>query len=183
MGKTWYTSDLHFGHDKDFIWAPRGFKSVIEMNETIIENFNQVVSWDDELWILGDCFLKITPEQGINYLSRLPGKKYIIGGNHDTNERIKAISDCADESIMWSGFAVRQKIGKFSFMLTHYPTLTANFDDGKKHPVINLSGHTHSKDKWQFWPQMIYNVALDAHDNKPVSIDEIIEDIQNKKRR
>ena len=35
MSKIWFTSDLHFCHDRDFIYGPRGFKSVQEMNEAI----------------------------------------------------------------------------------------------------------------------------------------------------
>ena len=30
--KVWLTSDLHLCHDKEFIWGPRGFKNVDEMN-------------------------------------------------------------------------------------------------------------------------------------------------------
>jgi calcineurin-like phosphoesterase family protein len=42
---------------------------------------------------------------------------------------------------------------------------------------IYLFGHTHSKDKFSY--PHCYNVALDAHDNKPVEITEILEDIKN----
>ena len=46
----WFTSDLHLSHNKEFLYKPRGFSSVEEMNETIIENWNSLVSWDDEVW-------------------------------------------------------------------------------------------------------------------------------------
>ena len=36
----YFSSDLHLNHDKDFIWRERGFSSVEEMNETIVDNFN-----------------------------------------------------------------------------------------------------------------------------------------------
>lgn len=32
----WLTSDTHFNHDKDFIWKPRGFQNVQDMNEAIL---------------------------------------------------------------------------------------------------------------------------------------------------
>ena len=38
----WFTSDWHFCHDRAFIYEPRGFKNVYEMNETIIKNHNNV---------------------------------------------------------------------------------------------------------------------------------------------
>ena len=37
MNKIWLTSDLHFCHNRDFIYEPRGFASVHEMNEAIIK--------------------------------------------------------------------------------------------------------------------------------------------------
>ena len=41
------TSDLHLGHDKDFIYKPRGFNSVDEANESIISNWNSIINEDD----------------------------------------------------------------------------------------------------------------------------------------
>ena len=34
----YFTSDWHFCHNKPFIYESRGFKSIEEMNEIIIEN-------------------------------------------------------------------------------------------------------------------------------------------------
>ena len=42
------SSDPHFGHAKDFLWRPRGFSSVEEMNEGIIERWNLIVEPDDD---------------------------------------------------------------------------------------------------------------------------------------
>ena len=50
----WFTSDLHFNHDKEFLYKPRGFHNVIEMNESIIEVYNKFISKDDIVYILGD---------------------------------------------------------------------------------------------------------------------------------
>ena len=35
----WLTSDLHFFHNREFVYKPRGFNSVEEMNEKIIQPF------------------------------------------------------------------------------------------------------------------------------------------------
>ena len=32
MGKIFLTSDTHFNHNKDFVYAARGFKTIEEMN-------------------------------------------------------------------------------------------------------------------------------------------------------
>jgi calcineurin-like phosphoesterase family protein len=32
MGNIYLTSDLHFGHDREFVWKVRGYDSVQAMN-------------------------------------------------------------------------------------------------------------------------------------------------------
>ena len=36
------TSDLHWGHNKEFIWKARGYSSVEDMNEAQIIKFNDL---------------------------------------------------------------------------------------------------------------------------------------------
>ena len=43
----YFTSDLHLNHDRDFIYVPRGFNSVHEMNEAIIYNWNNNITEGD----------------------------------------------------------------------------------------------------------------------------------------
>ena len=43
MGKIWFTSDLHFGHDREFLWGPRGFENIQEHDAVIFEKWNSVV--------------------------------------------------------------------------------------------------------------------------------------------
>ena len=176
MNKIWFTSDLHFCHDREFIYGPRGFNSIHEMNEAIIKNFNEVMDWADELYILGDCFLN-NNEEGAKFLSRLPGMKYVVWGNHDTDAR-KVIME--DMGINILGFAHQQKFNGQSFYLSHYPTLTSNLDENKdiKARTLNLFGHTHSKNKFYEGRPYMYNVALDAHNCYPVEINTIISDIK-----
>jgi calcineurin-like phosphoesterase family protein len=60
--------------------------------------------------------------------------------------------------------------------------MTENFDEenGKGHRVINISGHTHRKEKFYNNNRSIYNVALDAHDCRPVELEQILKDIRHK---
>ena len=180
--KIWFTSDLHFCHDKDFIYEPRGFKSVREMNEAIINNFNEVVGWNDKLYILGDLFLNDNYE-GLKLLSRLPGYKYVIWGNHDTDTRIELVESHFPMTITTLGFSHREKINGQTFYMSHYPTIVSNYDDNTKplnRRVINLFGHTHSAEKfYDKHNPCMYNVALDAHKCYPVEVTTIMQDIKN----
>lgn len=38
------TSDLHFGHDREFIWKVRGFSSIDEMNEVYVDKWNSLIT-------------------------------------------------------------------------------------------------------------------------------------------
>ena len=174
----YFTSDLHFCHDKDFIYGPRGFKSVGEMNDAIIKNWNSIVTPADTVYVLGDIMLKDN-KNGLKCWEKLVGKKCVILGNHDSNPRVDCYRNSPDTEIL--GYAVPFKYGKYHFYLSHYPSLTANYDqdDPLSMQVINLCGHTHTKDRFSDMDKgLIYHVELDAHDNKPVSIDKILEDIK-----
>lgn len=177
----YFTSDLHFCHDKDFIYGPRGFKSVEEHDDIIINNINSVVQPDDVLFILGDIMLN-NNDKGLKYLNRINCEKVnIIFGNHDTISRQGLYYHETDCFVL--GYAHLFQYNSYHFMLSHYPTLTDNNDSDKplKRRVINLCGHTHTKDKFVDWDKgLIYHVELDAHNNYPVHIDQIIKDIQNK---
>ena len=57
--------------------------------------------------------------------------------------------------------------------------MTANYNDTPKKALINLHGHTHSFEKFQYnW--YMYNVAAEAQNSCPISFDEIIADIDEK---
>ena len=182
MSRIWLCSDLHFGHDKDFIYGPRGFDSIEEHDKTIIKNWNELVSWDDEVWLLGDCMLNDN-EGGCRKLNQLAGNIRIIYGNHCTATRIQMYANIRP-TILGMGLAYILKYQGYHFYLSHYPTLCSNNDSNKplKRQVLNICGHSHTQDKFQDMDKgIIYHVELDAHNNKPVLLDDIIEDIKKYK--
>ena len=60
MSQIYFTSDLHLCHDRGFIYEPRGFNSIEEMNNAIVENWNSIVTNEDNVFILGDLMLNDT---------------------------------------------------------------------------------------------------------------------------
>ena len=170
----WVTSDPHFCHNKDFIYAPRGFSTVEDMNEAIIQNWNAVVRPDDEVYLLGDVMLNNDVE-GMKCLRRLNGIIHIVIGNHDTDARINRYIN-ETTNVLSVEFAARLQFHGQQFYLTHYPTLCSNFDDGRplRRKIINLCGHTHTSDRWADWDKgFIYHCELDAHKMTPKLLDEI----------
>ena len=174
MGKIFATSDLHFDHDKEFIWQARGYKSVEEMNKEQLRKFNETVSHDDDVYICGDLMLGGS-EAGKSWVSQLNGRIHIILGNHDTSTRKKFYESLPN--VVEVVYATMIKAAGRHWYLSHYPTMVINQGELKGQP-INLAGHTHSPDKWENIQTGTYNIAVDAHDGYPVEITAIAADIK-----
>ena len=181
MSKIYITSDLHFNHNKDFLYESRGFSNIEDMNNTIIANWNSIIAPDDDIYILGDLMLGGSEKMadGLNLIISLNGKLHLIRGNHDTDTRWKAYGTL--HNVVEQKNAIYLKYNKYHFYLSHYPSITSNFDSDKplKARLLNLCGHTHTKDKWQdIGKGYIYHCELDAHNCYPVLLDDIIEDFK-----
>lgn len=175
----YFTSDLHFCHNREFLFGPRGFTNVADMNAAIVERWNKKVKPEDEVYILGDLMLNDNVE-GMRLLQCLNGKLHVILGNHDTEERIKLYKKLPNK-IIEVAHALPLKYDGYHFFLCHYPTYTANIDDTHKtlkQRLICLYGHTHQQTNWfDNHNPFMYHVGLDSHNCTPVSIDEIIAEI------
>ena len=179
----YFTSDWHFGHDKDFIWGgPRNCKDMEDNSKRIILEHNAIVTDDDDVYVLGDLMLGDS-EYGLEKIKQLKGKIHIICGNHDSQNRIALYKTLPN--VVEITYSTLIKIKKQHYYLSHYPSFTSNYDDKPYHNhIINLYGHTHQGSRFftiegEENPFM-YNVGVDAHDCKPISIEEIDEDIHKK---
>ena len=173
------TSDTHFCHDKEFIWKARGFESIDDMNEKIIENWNTVVGKDDIVIHLGDAMLGNT-EKGIECMKRLNGKILLAFGNHDTDNRITEYAKLPNVELI--GYSNILKYKKIPFYLSHYPTMTSNMEDNPslKAHVTNLYGHTHQVTNFYNEIPFMYHVGMDSHNCTPVLLEDIISEITEK---
>ena len=175
-----FTSDLHFCHDKDFVYAARGFESIDEMNAEIIRRWNERVYPDDDVYVLGDLTLG-NVEEGLKLIAKLNGYLHIMRGNHDTDKKVERYLELPNVVSVQHADVLKYK--KAIFWLSHYPTITANYDDDKPwaQHLVCLFGHTHQEQPFYNDNPYMYNVGMDAHNCTPVSIDEIIADIREKK--
>lgn len=177
MSQIWFTSDWHFYHDREFIYKPRGFNNIYEMNEAIISHYNEVVNPEDDVYVLGDLMLN-NNDAGIAAIKQLKGQLHIIRGNHDTDTRMELYNQCYNiieitegQFFKWNGY---------HFYLNHYPTFTSNLEKGPhlKEHMINLFAHTHQQTNFYNEIPFIYHVGVDSHNCYPVNIETIIEDIK-----
>lgn len=87
-----YTADLHFGHALMLseTACARPFSSVSEMDEALIRNWAAAVKPDDIVYVVGDFAFGLHDESRVRGIfHRLPGRKFLILGNHDYAGRNK----------------------------------------------------------------------------------------------
>lgn len=178
MGKIYLTSDLHFGHEREFLYGPRNFASIQEHDEAVITRWNEVIQEEDEVYVLGDLMLNDN-EHGLKCLRQLNGRLHLVRGNHDTDARWKLYDEL--ENVVEKENVITFKYRKYHFYLSHFPTLTANLEKESLHQcTLNLFGHTHDKRHFFEDRPYMYNVSLDAHNCVPVLLDDIIEEMKAK---
>lgn len=180
MGAVWVTSDWHFNHDRDFIYGPRGFESVYEMNKAILLRYNEVVAPEDDVYVLGDLMLGDN-DLGLRLIKNLKGNIHVIRGNHDTDTRLDLYNQCYNIVEVTEGQFF--KYNGYHFYLSHFPSLCSNWDYDKplKNRIISLCGHIHSQNWDCDWNKgLIFHTEVDGHSCYPWNIEEIIFLIKNK---
>ena len=175
----YFTSDIHIGHDKEFLWGSRGFNSIEEYDTQVLLRWNATVSPEDTVYILGDLCMSSNESEWNRVYKVLNGHKKFIHGNHDTTNKIdRYINEYNMEDLGLASIYRYSK--KRKFYLSHYPTFVGNHEEKF---FWCLSGHTHSKDPFQYGSGCVYNVAMDAHNCTPVSIEQIIKDIEKYRQK
>ena len=178
MNQIYITSDTHFGHNKDFLYKPRGFTTIQEHDQEIINRWNKIIDNSDIVYHLGDVMLNDN-EYGMNCLRQLNGQIKIIPGNHDTENRLKLYESLDNVEVLPMAWSLKYK--KYNFLLSHHPTITSNFD---KMPylrihLINIFGHTHQKEKFYENNFFMFHAGLDSNNCSPILLDDAIELMKN----
>lgn len=99
MSKTFFTSDLHFNHDNILKYTSRPWSTVSEMNEALIENWNNTVSAGDTVYVIGD-FAMGDRSKVPDFLSRLNGEITLIYGNHDPKKTLEHFKNWVDRLVL-----------------------------------------------------------------------------------
>lgn len=164
-------SDTHLNHNNIIKYCKRPFDNIEEMNDSLINNWNEIVNPNDIVYHLGDLYL------GSKYdlkdlVSRLNGEIYLIRGNHD-RLTVKSYEDC--------GITVLKNapilLDEYKIALSHRPIP----DTMLKPDYINIHGHIHQRkledilDTKLFNPNRHINVSCDVLNFKPKLLDELLE--------
>lgn len=164
MSNIFLTSDLHFGHYNSIPFTNRPWKTVEEMDEGLINNWNSVVSSRDSVYVLGDFSFHRNQNENLSIFNRLNGNKYLIAGNHDS----KPIRNLPWG---WVKETYGLKYNNIYSWLSHYPHMSWN---RSYHGSYSFFGHQHSKG--DFWAcQNSCDVGVDYWGYKPVHLNTLIE--------
>lgn len=202
---TYFTSDLHIGHR--LVAGIRGFWTPAEDGNSVPDTdahsgaiaatWLNVVKPDDIVWVLGDlCVSAGSWPAVLDLISKLPGRKRLVCGNHDP---VSSIHKTAWK-FQRSAFEVFETVQDFAaiklagrtVLLSHYPYSGTGAEGLRGPDQIQceerytefrltdcgralLHGHTHGSERLHLsdagTPQV--HVGLDAWNMKPVSQYEI----------
>jgi len=147
-------SDTHIGHNKEFLWGKRGFKSVGEHDETIIKNWNSKVRPTSTVIHLGDFCLNYTVDKLKDTLFKLNGHIIYLFGNHNScikelyyetlpNKEIEIYPLTWKTKLTFVGNILNFYVGKQFFVASHFPLKIWDYQNKNS---VQLSGHSHAGD-------------------------------------
>jgi calcineurin-like phosphoesterase family protein len=160
-GRHLFIADCHFQHAGIIEHCQRPFSSVAEMDATMIERWNAVVSTHDTVWVVGDfAHDRIDPRAARRIFAQLRGSKHLIAGNHDG----KTVRELG-----WSSVRDYAEIAvdKVRIVLSHYSLRTWN---GQRRGAVQLYGHSHGRLPGT---AQCLDVGVDVWNFTPVSFPEI----------
>lgn len=159
--KKFYTSDTHYGHRNVIRYCNRPFETSEEMDEAMIDRWNDIVGPNDEVYHLGDFSMGKTAVP--NIVRRLNGKIHLIWGNHDSNQ-VRNL-DCWASSQPYLEIKDQGK----HIVLCHYKFHVFN---RSHHGAIQLFGHSHGSMPGN--SQQI-DVGVDCWDFRPILLEQALE--------
>ena len=171
---TYFTADIHYGHDREFIWKERGFNNIEEHDSCLLNNCKKLKA-NDILYIVGDVSCgRNSLENALKFLNQLICKVFVVKGNHDgslfkNKDKVNANIHFIDSVYL------DIKVEGQSITLCHYPMISWN----RSHRGSWLFyGHVHGK------KIPIDGKMFDVYPKKdhmyPYSLDEIMDIMESK---
>jgi calcineurin-like phosphoesterase family protein len=161
----WFSSDWHLGHVNVLKYDKRPFKNIQEHDETIIKNYHQLVSPEDDFYFLGDLTVGGDMKKIDEILHNLPGNKFFIKGNHDHKDTRKLYARHGT----YLGYMEEIKIDGQLIVVCHYGMRVWN---KSHHGSWHLFAHSHGT-----LPDhnKSFDVGVMLWDYKPASFKQISE--------
>lgn len=168
MGKRFLYADPHFFDENILKMEPARhvFQNITQMHNNLIKNWNDTVTENDEVFVLGD-FINSAKEEDIKeILNALKGKITLIVGNHDkinveylrNNTRVTVY----DHPIILDEF----------WILSHEPMYVS-----EAMPYANVFGHVHGNPMYKTVSSRSYCVSAERTGFKPINFNTVKEEV------
>ncbi|MBT5022172.1 hypothetical protein HOK51_03420 [Candidatus Woesearchaeota archaeon] len=161
--KIFLAADLHIDHKNIIKYCHRPFRSVQQMNNRLVSNWNRTVRKNDVVYFLGDLAYGRSSRSTDYWYRKLNGRKIFIKGNHDRSRRIKMHKK---KVLKYKGF---------NFLLVHSP------QQAKYWKGWVIHGHKHNNNKR--YPLInkrskLINVSCELTKYRPINIDVLMRKIR-----
>src|SRR5690554_4461713 len=110
----WFLSDWHIGHKNMVTRWRTQFSSIEEHDAYFFDHYDANVNKNDHVYLLGDLAYNLS---FVSEYKRMPGKKILVAGNHDTDRGKSIPALMANAGISEVHGCVKYK----EFWLTHIP--------------------------------------------------------------
>ena len=156
MVNYFFTADTEFNHNNIIKYCNRPFNSVDEMNESIVTNWNRVITKKDIVYHLGDVGRNCD-----NIVKRLNGNIFFVKGSHDKKLDAPHIREIYIPNLL------DEYGNKRLIVLCHYSMRSWN----KSHYASwHLFGHHHGLLNSY---GLSFDVGMDTNDYYPYSLPQI----------
>ncbi|MCM1132983.1 MAG: metallophosphoesterase [Ruminococcus flavefaciens] len=166
MQKVFFIADTHFGDSGVIAYENRPFPSADDMDDVLVKNWNDTVSESDKIFVVGDLSFH-GKEKTIEICRRLNGEKFLVMGNHDTeNEQFYyecGFSGVSRYPIIYGGF----------WIISHEPLYVS-----RNAPYANIFGHVHGNPIYRDVSERSFCVSAERINYTPIEFTEIQERIK-----
>jgi calcineurin-like phosphoesterase family protein len=175
------TSDWHLGHNRILEYCQRPFDNVDDMDDAIIDNFNEVVKEKDLVLFVGDfCFRGSKLHE---YVSRLVCKNWIFMlGNHDYNYKNKiarAFSEQKKRITLGESYTGKTSLAMYPGSTIHYHAFHCPCQVWyqKHYGALHFHGHCHGGLGGVTGEGRI-DVGVDVWGFKPLSLIQVLDELR-----
>lgn len=159
----YFIGDTHFGGEDIIKFCGRPFKNSQEMDDTIINNWNLVVTNEDTVFVNGDFFDNLNVNYVNDILRKLNYKKIVlIIGNHDKE---------------WEDFYIKKGIVvvpypiiyKDYFIISHEPMYVST-----NQMYANIFAHVHDDPRYKDYSARSFCTSAERINYTPISFDRML---------
>lgn len=166
----YFIGDTHFFDEGIIKICARPFKGLRDMHRELINNWNNTVTEEDEVYLVGDLTSgDVDVVELAKIVDELNGKKYLIKGNHDNFEndfyREVGFEEVYDKPIILDGF----------WIVSHEPMFVT-----ESAPYANIYAHVHNNPNYVDFSRRGACVSVERTNYTPISFEDIFNGVNGR---